>query len=90
MRARGGRTPFDEDALIDALKSGRLGHAGLDVCAEEPTPVGRWADVPNVVLTPHSGGATPETIPRLIARTLENLQLFFAGRPVAHPVPAET
>lgn len=77
----------DEDALIAALKDGRLGHAGLDVFAEEPTPPARWADVPNTVLTPHSGSTTLETIPRLLARTVENLRLFFAGRPVATPVP---
>jgi len=79
----------DEDALIAALKDGRLGHAGLDVFAEEPTPRERWAEVPNVVLTPHHGGSTRETNPRLIGRTLENLRLFFAGRPVANPVPHE-
>jgi lactate dehydrogenase-like 2-hydroxyacid dehydrogenase len=79
----------DEDALIAALKAGRLGHAGLDVFAEEPSPAGRWADVPNVVLTPHTGSTTAETIPRLVARTIENLRLFFAGRPVANPVPPE-
>lgn len=81
---------IDEDALIAALRAGRLGHAGLDVFAEEPTPAERWRDVPNVVLTPHSGSATRDIIPRLLARTLENLQLFFAGRPVANPAPAET
>jgi lactate dehydrogenase-like 2-hydroxyacid dehydrogenase len=79
----------DEDALIAALKDGRLGRAGLDVFAEEPTPPARWADVPNVILTPHSGSATRETIPRLLNRALENLRLFFAGRPVATPAPAE-
>ncbi|CAN7407959.1 2-hydroxyacid dehydrogenase [Phenylobacterium sp. LjRoot225] len=81
---------IDEDALIAALKAGDLGHAGLDVFAEEPTPAQRWADVPNVVLTPHIGSTTHETVPRLVARTIENLRLFFSGRPVAHPVPAET
>lgn len=80
---------MDEDALIAALRAGRLGHAGLDVFAEEPTPAARWADVPNVVLTPHTGSATRETIPRLVARTIENLRLFFQGRPVATPVPVE-
>jgi lactate dehydrogenase-like 2-hydroxyacid dehydrogenase len=79
----------DEDALIAALKAGRLGMAGLDVFAEEPTPAARWADVPNVVLTPHTGSTTRETIPRLVARTIENLRLFFEGRPLATPVPVE-
>lgn len=80
---------LDEEALIAALKAGRLGHAGLDVFAEEPTPAIRWAEVPNTVLTPHTGSTTRETIPRLVARTIENLRLFFEGRPVATPVPAE-
>lgn len=79
----------DEDALIAALKDGRLGHAGLDVFAEEPTPLERWEGVPNTVLTPHSGSTTLETIPRLVARTAENLRLFFAGQPLATPVPPE-
>ena len=79
----------DEDALIAALQAGRLGYAGLDVFAQEPTPVERWVDVPNVVLTPHTGSTTAETIPRLVARTIENLRLFFEGRPVATPVPLD-
>jgi lactate dehydrogenase-like 2-hydroxyacid dehydrogenase len=79
----------DEEALIAALKDGRLGRAGLDVFAEEPTPAERWADVPNLVLTPHSASATLDTIPRLFAQAIENLRLFFAGAPVADPVPDE-
>ncbi|MBX3480246.1 MAG: 2-hydroxyacid dehydrogenase [Caulobacter sp.] len=77
---------IDEDALIDALKSGRLGMAGLDVFVEEPTPPARWADVPNTVLTPHTAGGTLESIPQMIAMTLENLRLFFRGEPLATPV----
>jgi hydroxypyruvate reductase len=58
--ARGG--VVDEDALIAALKSGRLGAAALDVFAQEPTPPGRWADVPNTILTPHTAGVTYEVM----------------------------
>ena len=59
---------IDEDALIAALKDGRLGRAALDVFADEPTPVERWEDVPGTVLTPHTAGGTVESIPRMVAR----------------------
>ena len=76
----------DEDALIAALKSGRLGAAGLDVFAAEPTPPERWADVPNVILTPHTAGATTAAVQRMVGMLLANLDAYFAGRPV--PTPA--
>ncbi|MEO7027328.1 MAG: 2-hydroxyacid dehydrogenase [Caulobacteraceae bacterium] len=76
----------DEDALIAALKDGRLGMAALDVFADEPTPAGRWADVPNTVLTPHIAGATTAAIPKMVALTLENLRRFFAGEELANAV----
>jgi lactate dehydrogenase-like 2-hydroxyacid dehydrogenase len=72
----------DEEALIAALKAGRLGLAGLDVFAQEPTPASRWADVPNTVLTPHSAGGTVDSIPLMVASCLENLRCFFAGEPL--------
>jgi lactate dehydrogenase-like 2-hydroxyacid dehydrogenase len=74
----------DEDALIDALRAGRLGMAALDVFQTEPTPPARWADVPNVVLTPHTAGATTAAIPKMVALTRENLRRFFAGEPVVN------
>ncbi|HUZ14030.1 MAG TPA: 2-hydroxyacid dehydrogenase [Caulobacteraceae bacterium] len=76
----------DEDALIAALRDGRLGMAALDVFAVEPTPAERWADVPNVVLSPHAAGATAAAIPKMLALTRENLRRFFAGEPLANPV----
>lgn len=51
----------DEDALIDALKAGRLGQAALDVFAVEPAQSARWRDVPNVLLSPHTAGVTIES-----------------------------
>ena len=76
----------DEDALIVALRSGALGMAALDVFAEEPTPASRWANVPNVVLTPHTAGATAAAVPKMAALTRENLLRFFAGEPLVTPV----
>jgi lactate dehydrogenase-like 2-hydroxyacid dehydrogenase len=76
----------DEDALIAALRSGALGMAALDVFAEEPTPAARWADVPNVVLTPHTAGATSAAVPKMAALTKQNLIRFFAGEPLVTPV----
>ncbi len=76
----------DEDALIAALKAGRLGAAALDVYTQEPTPPERWADVPNTVLTPHTAGATSAAVPKMVALTRENLRRFFAGEPLANPV----
>jgi lactate dehydrogenase-like 2-hydroxyacid dehydrogenase len=47
----------DDDALYEALKTGMIAGAGLDVHAVEPRPAGdRYASLPNVVLTPHFGG----------------------------------
>jgi lactate dehydrogenase-like 2-hydroxyacid dehydrogenase len=76
----------DEDALIAALKDGRLGMAALDVFETEPTPAGRWAEVPNVVLSPHTAGATSGALPKMVALTRENLRRFFAGEPLANAV----
>jgi len=77
---------IDEDALIAALKDGRLGRAALDVFAQEPTPAARWADVPGTVLTPHVAGSTVDSIPPMVAQALDNLERYFEGRPLASPV----
>jgi lactate dehydrogenase-like 2-hydroxyacid dehydrogenase len=76
----------DEDALIAALKSGALGQAALDVFIEEPTDPTRWADVPNTVLTPHTGGATTAGVQGMLVLLIENLQAHFAGEPLKTPV----
>ncbi len=76
----------DEDALIAALKSGALGEAALDVFIEEPTDPARWADVPNVILTPHTAGATTAGVQGMLMLLIENLQAHFAGEPLKTPV----
>ena len=78
----------DEDALIAALKAKTIAGAALDVFVEEPTPPARWKDVPNIVVTPHIGGAGRGAAEAQTRLVLENLTAFFAGQPVKTPVPA--
>ncbi|MFN3930632.1 MAG: 2-hydroxyacid dehydrogenase [Brevundimonas sp.] len=77
----------DEDALIAALKDGRLGQAALDVFEDEPADVARWTDVPNTVLTPHTAGATTEAVQGMLMLLLQNIEAAFAGEPLKTPVP---
>lgn len=77
----------DETALIAALKDGRLGQAALDVFEEEPTAAARWADVPNTVLTPHTGGATTEAVQGMLMLLVRNLRAALTGEPLVTPVP---
>lgn len=75
----------DEDALIAALKAGRLGGAALDVFETEPTDPARWSDVPNVVLTPHTGGATTQAVQGMLGLLLQNLEAVLNGRAAVTP-----
>lgn len=77
----------DEDALIQALKVGRLGAAALDVFEPEPTDPARWADVPNTVLTPHTAGATTQAVQAMLMLLLQNLDAGLNGRPLLTPIP---
>ena len=77
---------IDEGALIEALNAGALGMAALDVFETEPTPAERWAEVANVVLSPHTAGATSGALPKMVALTRENLRRHFAGEPLANAV----
>lgn len=62
----------DEVALIEALRSGRLAHAALDVFAEEPLPPGHaLTELENVTLSAHSAFRTPEASENLIRRALD-------------------
>jgi hydroxypyruvate reductase 2 len=76
----------DEDALVDALKSGRLGGAGLDVFAREPHVPEALFGMDNVVLTPHVGSATVETRRAMSQLVLDNLDAHFAGRALLTPI----
>jgi lactate dehydrogenase-like 2-hydroxyacid dehydrogenase len=76
----------DEAALVDALVSGRLGAAGLDVFAREPHVPAALLRLDNVVLQPHQGSASEETRAAMGRLVLENLEVHFAGRPLLTPV----
>ena len=67
----------DEIALIDALKSGRLFSAGLDVFETEPGPIRRALyELPNVFCLPHIASATLESRRDMAVRAFENLVAF--------------
>jgi Lactate dehydrogenase and related dehydrogenases len=70
----------DDDALIEALASGHLAGAGLDVFAGEPKFDRRYLDLPNATLLPHIGTSTSETRDRMGADSIANLEAVFAGR----------
>lgn len=86
-----GRGPIvDEPALIEALRAGRLGGAGLDVFAEEPlSPTSALWSLPNVIVTPHSSGNCPENQLRATEIFLENLDRYTRGEPLRNEVGAK-
>ena len=71
-----------DDALIDALKSGKVFAAGLDVFTGEPKLDPRYLDLPNAFLLPHVGSATVETRNDMGFRCLDTLAAHFAGQPL--------
>ena len=77
----------DEPALVDALRSGQVGFAALDVTELEPLPTesALW-DLPNVIITPHSSGSTRSNRTRAMGRFLDNLQRFATGSPLQNEV----
>ena len=70
----------EEDALIAALKSGKLAAAGLDVFKTEPGGNPAFAELDNIFMLPHIGSATRETRDAMGFRALDNLDAFFAGQ----------
>ena len=72
----------DEAALIDALASGRLRGAGLDVFDTEPLPAAHpLTALPNVVLSPHCAGITPEALEAGLQLAVDNVRGFLEGTP---------
>lgn len=82
--SRGG--VIDEDALVAALREGRIGGAGLDVFAREPHVPPALLAMDHVVLQPHQGSATVHTRAAMADLVIANLDAHFAGAPLVTPV----
>ena len=70
---------IDDDALVDALKSGKLFAAGIDAYNNEPNVDKRLTALDNTFLLPHIGSANRETRDAMGFRALDNLDAYFAG-----------
>lgn len=79
--ARGGIV--DEQALADALRAGEIAGAGVDVLSEEPPRQGNpllSADIPNLIVTPHTAWATQRSRQTLVLQAADNLAAFMRGQ----------
>lgn len=85
---RGGT--IDTDALVDALRTGKLGGAGLDATDPEPLPADHplWT-MPNVIITPHYAGMYPNHDADAGKIFLDNLRRYLAGEPLLSIVDKE-
>jgi lactate dehydrogenase-like 2-hydroxyacid dehydrogenase len=77
---------IDEEALLEALESGALGSAALDVFEGEPKLNPRFLSLPNVLLQPHHASGTIETRKAMGQLLRDNLSAHFAGQPLPTPV----
>lgn len=78
----------DEEALLEALRAGRIAGAGLDVFEREPQVTPGLLELPNVVLLPHLGSATRETRARMAALAVEGMLAGLRGELPANAVNA--
>jgi len=86
--ARGGIV--DEDALVEALRGGRLAGAAFDVFATEPLPAesALW-DAPNLWITPHMAGGFPEILDETTRLFAENVARLERGEPIRNAIDRE-
>jgi phosphoglycerate dehydrogenase-like enzyme len=77
----------DDEAVVEALRDGRLGGAALDVFSQEPLePSSPYWDLPNVIVTPHTSGAMQDYWTPLVALFADNLRRFEKGEPLRNVV----
>jgi len=82
-----GGNVVDLEALPEALHAGRLAGAALDVFPGHPLPAASpLCTAPNIILTPHIGGATAETVERQSLMMTEEIERLVAGRPLQYVV----
>ncbi len=75
---------IDEPALAEALRSGRIGGAGIDVLSEEPPKNGNILlnlVLPNLIVTPHVAWASQSAMTKLAEQLTGNIEAFAAGTP---------
>jgi glyoxylate reductase len=78
----------DSAALAQALRSGTIAGAALDVCDPEPLPLGHeLLSAPNLIVLPHVGTSTRRTRERMALLAVENALAGIEGRPLPAPVP---
>jgi lactate dehydrogenase-like 2-hydroxyacid dehydrogenase len=77
----------DTAALVQALRAGAIGGAGLDVYEGEPHPPTALFEFDSVVMTPHVAGSSPEAVDASVRLFLDNADRFLNARPLATPVP---
>ncbi len=78
----------DTRALISALKEYRIAGAALDVIEGEPIIPVEARDCPNLILTPHIAGRSPDAVEATVKQVINNLLAYFSGRKVLSPVPS--
>lgn len=76
----------DTAALAAALKAGRIAGAALDVYESEPQPPQALVDLPNVILTPHVAGWSPQSIRATVENFIANVEALRRGEPLPTPV----